>query len=164
MAPGFDEFVRRVEQRVLSECEALAQELRAAWPAFDVKTFSHRHVDVAHALGLWCAVPGYRRGIEDDSRGIIINLTGIHHLSARGFVEWNRPLRMGNMMITVSEVATRSCRPRTADDLGCFFQELPTLYDGLRGAMRRTHLPDLSGREWDDDAGKWYPALSPGPE
>ena len=157
MHPEFHSFVNRLEQRLLPELTSLADDLAAVWPGFEMKTFSLGHSEGVHSLGLWCAAPGYTPGgAEDDSRGIIINVTGFEDLNVRGLVEWNRTCRCGRgSKTTVVEGVTRSFSTRSSGvGVDGFVPAVPSLYRGLRRAFRRGHPPRFP-RVWHRLIGLW---------
>lgn len=152
--PDFHSFVSRLEQRLLPELTSLANDLTAVWPGYEMKTFSLRHAEAVHSLGLWCAAPGL--DVEDDSRGIIINVIGFEDLSVRGFVEWET-CRCGRASRTgvVVEAMTRSYSPQSSGGgVDAFLLAVPSLYRGLRRAFRRGHPPRFP-RAWHLLIGLW---------
>jgi hypothetical protein len=143
MQAGFNEFAERIIHRLLPDLETLAIELRAGWPQFNIETFSHRHADVVHSLGLWCAAPGHDFRREDDSRGIIINVTGVSSLSVRGFVQWNRTCMLWSWRYRrfLPSTAFEYMTPLGERDEEGIIRNAPRLYEALRQAMHRGSAP-----------------------
>ncbi len=57
----FDELVGRFERRLLPQMKALAAELHSSYPHLEIKTFSHRHAECVHSMGLSCESPDLAR-------------------------------------------------------------------------------------------------------
>ena len=103
---------------------ALADELRAVPPYYTVRTFSHRHADVVHALGIWCSALA-----RDDCRGIVVNVLGVTGLSARGLLYLGTAFSDADRMTAIYTVGGE-----VAEET--FLREMRALYQRLRELCR----------------------------
>jgi hypothetical protein len=149
MHPDFDLLVDRVEGHLLSEMTVLGKELQSMRPEFTIETFSHRHSEGVHSLGLWCAAPHHNPLIEDDSRGIVVNVFGFNGLSIRGFVHWNRTYPSSpTSKAQHTEFMTRIYTTECAGGPSSILMEAPKLYSAMKRAHRRGSPLGTLRRAW----------------
>lgn len=121
---------------LLPELEAYGKLLTRDHSRTNCRTFSHRHVDLFHFLGLSCFPIGSN---EHDARrvSLIVSIIGINELTIRGYV------RQGVLGRNEAEVVT--CRNPSANDLAEFCQSVGELFEPLRAAIERSS--SLSGEQ-----------------
>jgi hypothetical protein len=143
-----DAVVKALEIKLLPELGNHAAMLKMKFPDFIFETFSLRHANEVHTLGLRCH--SNKSTSVRDTFSLHINVFAIKGISVRGFVGWNSFYKdsrgMGRRHF---EAMTRSYKNVTSDNLSCLYQEIPKLYAGLKRALKRGHPPSRLERFWN---------------
>jgi hypothetical protein len=143
-----DTVVKALEIKLLPEVENHAAALKTKFPDYIFETFSIRHVNEVHTLGLRCH--SNKSASAKDIFSLHINVLGVKGISVRGFVDWNSIYKdQAGMGRRHFEAMTRSYKNVTKENLNDLYQEIPKLYGGLKRALERGHPPSRLERFWN---------------
>src|SRR5687767_1874004 len=85
-----DAIVERLEASCIPRLADFRQSLALANTHIVAETFSHRHADVVHNLGLSCH-PAGTDSSDPRTVALIVNVFAINKPSIKGYVQWQRP-------------------------------------------------------------------------
>lgn len=128
-----EEVVRLLEAALLPELAAFGESLSRAVPCITTETFSHRHAQALHSLGLSCYPTG-TDVLDQRCVALIVNVIDLQGLSVKGYVAWQVPsLR--------TEAETAVYQNPTGQELTTFCHRVRDLFEPLQAAARRGRPP-----------------------
>ena len=123
-----DDTVRYLES-LLPEMAAFGESVAHALPGVACRTFSHRHADCLHSLGLNCFPIGSDE-LDERCVALIVNVIDHAGLMVKGYVQWQVPSLH-------HEAETAVYEDPSAEDLAEFRQAVRGLFRPLRAATER---------------------------
>ena len=128
-----EEAVRFLEAALLPEMAAFGESLSRAVPRITTETFSHRHAQVLHSLGVSCYPEG-TDALDERCVALIVNVIDQAGLSVKGYVAWQMPSLH-------QEAETAVYQDPTGQELATFCHRVRDLFESLQAAARRGRPP-----------------------
>jgi hypothetical protein len=142
----FDRIVSQVEAVLLPKLEELRTCAGGDHRFDEVTTFSRRHADIVHAVGLSCHP--FRTATIEETYSLCVQITHWKRFCIRGFVAWHQTYsrnRLRGYMIYEATIPDSASGPD--DNLEGFTMHLPALCKGFERGLRRG-LPPRTKLLW----------------
>jgi hypothetical protein len=118
---------------LLQELESFAQSFSQDAPGIATETYSYRHDDILHSLGVNC-FPAGTNVLDERCVALIVNVIDFRRLTVKGNVQWAAPP-------FEIEGETALFENPNSEDLFTFCNQVRALLGTLRNAALRGHAP-----------------------